>query len=364
MEKVLVAGQTPPPYYGQSISTQRLLDGQYSKLKLYHVRLAFSRDINEVGRFNLYKVTHLFAIILRIIYYRFRHSTPVLYYMPVGNNYVPLYRDIIILILTRWLFKKTVFHFRSAGVSSLYPTLNGLMKILYRRAFFYPELGIRLSKGTPPDGESIYAKRNIIVPNGVEDFYPRYKSKHEKNKVPVILYIGIIMESKGIDTLLETAAILKKENYQFKVRLVGKIVSKTYESRIQNIIDNNNLAGIIELPGARYDDEKWQEVLGADIFLFPSHFETFGLSVLEAMQFKLPVVASNVGGLPDLVVHQKTGFLAEVKNSTDFAEKTTQLLESPKLRENMGQAGRQHYLSSFTVEKYWKNMERALTSLH
>ncbi|MEM9674519.1 MAG: glycosyltransferase [Cyclobacteriaceae bacterium] len=363
MYKVLIVGQTPPPYYGQAISTQRLLEGSYQNLKLYHVRLSFSKDINQVGKFSLYKIIHLFSIIFQIIYHRLRYTIPTLYYMPVGNNYVPLYRDIVILLCTRWLFKSTVFHFRSAGVASLYLTLSKPLKMLYRKAFYYPDLGIRLSEGTPPDGKSVKAKKNIVVPNGLEDFYLKNEVIPIENKVPIILYVGILMESKGIQTLLETAFLLKNENYKFKMRLVGKPASENYLTGIQRYIKDHNLVEIVELPGARYDDKKWQEFLQTDIFLFPSHFETFGLSVLEAMQFKLPIVASDVGGLPDLVIPNKTGFLAEVKNSKDFASKVAYLLESPALREKMGQAGRDRYLHLFTVEKYWENMENALTHI-
>lgn len=272
MQKVLIVGQTPPPYYGQAISTQRLLEGQYRKIKLYHVRLAFSKDIDEVGRFSPRKVVHLLIIIFKIIYHRFRYNIPVLYYMPVGNNYVPLYRDIVILLAIRWLFKLTVFHFRSAGVASLYSTLSSPTQLFYRKAFFYPELGIRLSTGNPPDGESIHAKKNIIVPNGIEDVYPRYQPKSGENTVPVVLYVGILMESKGVQTLLETVLLLKSENYNFKLRLVGKPVSEKYATEIRRYLKDHDLVEIVELPGARYDDKKWQEFLQADIFLFPSHF--------------------------------------------------------------------------------------------
>src|SRR5687768_9815302 len=134
--RILIVGQTPPPYGGQAVMIQELLNGHYPNLQLKHVRMSFSKDMSEVGQFGFYKLWHLFEIILKIYYYSFFKNVSNLYYPPGGYNKAPLYRDITILCATRWLFKKTVFHFHASGTSDYIGNLPKWLTYFYKKAFF------------------------------------------------------------------------------------------------------------------------------------------------------------------------------------------------------------------------------------
>ncbi|NHK31075.1 MAG: N-acetyl-alpha-D-glucosaminyl L-malate synthase BshA [Asgard group archaeon] len=73
-----------------------------------------------------------------------------------------------------------------------------------------------------------------------------------------------------------------------------------------------------------------------DVFMIPSEIESFGLAALEAMSCKIPVIASTAGGLPEVVTHEKTGFLVEPGNVDDLAKYLTILIEDEKLRKQLG----------------------------
>lgn len=361
MKKILVVGQTPPPYHGQAVSTQRLMEGNYRLIRLYLVRMHFSEEINEVGTFKLKKVLHLLQVIIKIYYYKFRYNIGVLYYMPVGAKWIPLIRDIIILLTTRWLFTKTVFHFRSAGVYDLFPRLNLLLKYLYSKAYYYPDLSIKLSAHNPDDDIALHSKQSIVVHNGVEDYYKMSQHLKKESTIPTILFVGVIQESKGVYELLEIARRLHAQGFTFELRLVGKTNSASTERNICQYIQQHSLHDRVKLVGVKVGEDKWQEYVNADIFCFPSHFETFGLVLVEAMQFNLPVVATRIGGIQSVVVDGETGYLAPLKDVTAFAEKIKQLLSDSHLRQKMGQRGRAFFLENFTVDQYWQNMEKALS---
>ncbi len=359
--KILVVGQTPPPFHGQAISTQRFLNGKYEHIELYHVRMIFSREIDKVGKFHLQKVWLLIKLILQIYFMRIKYHIPVLYYMPVGYRYVPLLRDVVILTCTRWLFKKTVFHLRVGGLSALYHQLPGILQFLVHKAYFYPDLSIRLSLSDTLDSHFLQPKKEIVVPNGMEDFYATFeKSTIQKQECPVLLYVGAVMEAKGILTLLEVCFFLKQRNFKFSCKIAGKFASKEFEEKVFAYIHHYQLIQCVQFAGVISGELKWKTYAEADIFCFPSHAETFGLVLLEAMQFKLPIVASDVGGIPSIIQDQQSGFLVPVKDSRAFAEKMALLLTHPNLGKEMGEKGRKTYLEKFTVEHYRNNMEKAL----
>jgi len=89
----------------------------------------------------------------------------------------------------------------------------------------------------------------------------------------------------------------------------------------------------------------------ADIFLLPSENESFGLSALEAMSCEVPVIGTNAGGLPEVVEHGHTGWLAEVGNVAAMAGYGKQLLTDDDLRKKMGQNARQVALEKFHQDK-------------
>jgi hypothetical protein len=141
-----------------------LLELRSERVRLFHVRMAFSEDMESVGKFALRKVWVLFTTILRIWWARFRHNTPVFYYPPSGPNKVPVLRDIILLCSTRWLFRKTIFHFHAGGVSSYAAQLPALLRPLFRYAYGRPALAIRTAPQNPEDGRVLGARRDVVVP--------------------------------------------------------------------------------------------------------------------------------------------------------------------------------------------------------
>lgn len=95
-----------------------------------------------------------------------------------------------------------------------------------------------------------------------------------------------------------------------------------------------------------------EEVLSiADVFIIPSGSETFGLAALEAMACNVPVVASDIGGLPELVIDGETGFLCPEGDLDAFAERTRQIITNDQLQHTMGEAARKRAVEVFANER-------------
>ena len=94
-----------------------------------------------------------------------------------------------------------------------------------------------------------------------------------------------------------------------------------------------------------------EEVLvGADLFLLPSENESFGLAALEAMSCEVPVITTNAGGLPEVVVHGETGYMCDVGDVEGMASAALRLLQDEELRNRMGAAGRRRAVEEFSQD--------------
>lgn len=101
----------------------------------------------------------------------------------------------------------------------------------------------------------------------------------------------------------------------------------------------------------------------ADLFLFPSEYESFGLVVAEAMASEVPVVCTDGGGLPEVMAHGETGYLCEVGNIEEMTARSVEILKNPEKAETMGRAGRRRAMEHFSPEKAVKAYENLYEAL-
>ncbi len=359
MPKILVVGQTPPPYSGQAVMMEKLLDGDYGEIELCHVRMAFSGEMDEIGKFRFKKLIELLRVIKEIIKVRFTEGVEVLCYPPAGENIVPVLRDLAILTLTRHLFRKTVFYFHAGGVAEVYARLPFLLRLLYRIAYMRPDAAIRVSEFAPEDSKKLKARKEYVVYNGIEDQYEPVLQgipKHEAAPV-AILFVGVISEAKGVLTLLQACNLLVQEGKSFCVHIVGKFESKKFERAVRAFVAQHDLDKYVAFPGVLTGCDKYNAYAAADIFCLPSQFETFGLVIVEALSFSLPVVATQVGGVPAVVEDGVCGFLTPPNDAAILADRLRLLMDDAALRNQIGQRGRRRYLEKFTICTFYENMK-------
>ncbi|HLP61218.1 MAG TPA: glycosyltransferase family 4 protein [Candidatus Deferrimicrobium sp.] len=370
MNKILVVGQTPPPFHGQSIMIEQMLKGSYNDVKLYHVRMHFSRGGDDIGRFQPGKMLHLLVIIIKIIFYKFRFNIKVLYYPPAGPNKIPVLRDLIILFFTRFLFRRVIFHFHAGGVSTIYEQLPAILKWMYRKCYFNPDAAVRLSEFNPEDGAFLKAKKEFIVPNGIEDLAPGFKQNNTEIKAGRttcrLLYVGALKETKGLMLLIEACGLLKERGLDFMLQAVGEFESVAFQEAVITKVAQYKLADMVSFPGVLTGDAKLEQYAGADIFCYPTFFEseTFGIVLLEAMQFSLPIVAARWRGVQSVVRDGVTGFLVPILDSAALADKLACLITNPALRMEMSTKSRGIFLQEYTIEKFHENMEKVFLSVN
>lgn len=368
MLQVVAVGQTPPPYGGQAVMITNMLKGSYEDVNITHVRMAFSRKLSEGGRLSLRKVLHVLVVASKIGFARSRTGATVLYYPPAGAGGVAMYRDIAILLATRWMFQKTIFHFHAGGVSEAYDTLSCWLRPFYLRAYLRPDAAIRTSPLAPPDPERFHARREFVVLNGIEESSaPMSKDavSCRRTETPVILFVGLLRESKGVFVLLEACRELKRRGVPFRLQLVGEFQSEATRARVAGCLREGGLQDVVEYCGVLVGEEKHRAYSGAAVLAFPTFFEseTFGLVLIEAMQFSLPVVATRWRGIPAVVEDGFTGFLVPVKDSATLADRLAELLTDEELAKRLGRRGRGVYEQRYTLSRFHRELQNVFDSV-
>jgi glycosyltransferase involved in cell wall biosynthesis len=362
-KQVLVVGQTPPPYGGQAMMIEHLVQSQFERIQVHHIRLAFSSSMDSVGRAELRKVFHLIAVLARAVRIRLQRRIDLLWFSPAGPNAVPVLRDIVLLGLLRRLYPKVVLHFHAAGVSEFLQSQPSVLRRLAQLAYGRPEAGIQTSGLNPPDASYFAARQMTVIANGIPDEALGFLSRARPDDPKVrVLYVGKIEESKGIMILLESVRQLRQRNHEFTLWLIGQFGSTEFERKVRRFCSANELDDVVEFKGQRVGADKWEVFHRTDILCFPSFFESesFGNVALEGMMFQLPVVATRWRGIPDLIDDGENGLLVPVKDPVALASALDVLINDRDLRRRMGAHGRDKYLARFTIEKHLCQMEAFL----
>jgi glycosyltransferase involved in cell wall biosynthesis len=131
--------------------------------------------------------------------------------------------------------------------------------------------------------------------------------------------------------------------------VVGTVADGELRARLHRLTEELKIASHVSFTGFRSDCEALMKHF--DVFCLPSRSEGLSSAILSAMANRLPVVATNVGGIPELVVNGQTGLLVEPDNPPQLAGALSRLLDSRELRRQLGHEGRRRIESHFTLDR-------------
>ena len=175
----------------------------------------------------------------------------------------------------------------------------------------------------------------------------------------VIGYTGRLVRDKGIIELVNAFNQLQSRHHNLKLLLVGMFEERdAIPYDVVNMINTN--PHIINIG---YVDNRripyYYSLM--DIFVFPSHREGFGMSVIEASAMKLPVVVSRITGCVDSIIENKTGLFIG-KGEEEIISAVEMLYKNPELRNSFGKEGRQFVINKFEQNLVWGDIEKMYKS--
>lgn len=197
-----------------------------------------------------------------------------------------------------------------------------------------------------------YSSKLHRVYNGVERRDAR--AARPETQTPRIVSVGSLLAPKGHATLIQACAALRARGCEFRCRIVGEGPDRPI---LERLIRDLGLEGRVELTGALPLEAVYREMDQADIFALlceigpRGYRDGFPTVVLEAMAAELPVVATTISGLPEMVIDGVSGLLVRERDVESAALALERLVESADLRRSMGGAGGARVRASFDIDQ-------------
>jgi glycosyltransferase involved in cell wall biosynthesis len=192
-----------------------------------------------------------------------------------------------------------------------------------------------------------------VIPNGIdlerfnveveEGFRERFVAPDEK----LILFVGRLVWEKGVDVLIDSAPYVLSRFPQAKFIVVGRGDIEGYRERARNL----GVESKFFFTGFLNDETVAKLYKCADICVYPSRYEPFGIVALEAMAVGIPPVTSNAKGFSETVRNGETGIITQAGDPLSLAQGILLLLENSELKKMMGEKARRLALREFRWEK-------------
>jgi D-inositol-3-phosphate glycosyltransferase len=192
-------------------------------------------------------------------------------------------------------------------------------------------------------------EKTEVIPPGVDsDRFspgPRLEARAELglNGDKMVLFVGRLERLKGVDVLLSAMAMME-DPVDARLVIVGGAQNSPERRVLAEHAEQLGITDRVQFHASVDHDELIRYYRAADVCALPSYYESFGLAALEASACGTPVVASEVGGLPEIVRDCRTGYLVKWRAPGPFVNKLEQILQNDAQRETMGQAARQRAL--------------------
>lgn len=205
-----------------------------------------------------------------------------------------------------------------------------------------------------------------VVPCGIDTSYfcPAAQKSQTADATPLIVCVARLVEVKNLPLLLQACALLRKRGAEFRCVIVG---DGPLRENLLRLRADLGVDGLVEMPGAMDQSEVLKYWQRASIGVLTSDNEGMPICLMEAAACAVPVVATRVGGIPELVQDGLTGLLRCQGNANEIADALDLLLRDPELRKRMGMASRlraeQHFSVVRQVDLLEKIWDRALTDV-
>lgn len=265
----------------------------------------------------------------RLVFYCLFEDIAVVHIHGASNS--SFWRKRIFIYTAKFLGKKVVYHIHGGGFMSFSMAHHNAVAKVLRKV----DAVVALSRSWKQFFESEFHCSNVVViPNIISN--PQFIAcsiSFEKVHVEA-LFLGLLDRNKGIFNILE---MINQYQGELRGKFLLHIGGNGKTDEVKRLIAESGIGDIVQFEGWVKGEEKIELLNRSDFYLLPSYNEGLPISILEAMSYRLPIVASPVGGIPEIVEEGVNGFLVQPGDNESLYRAISQLIEKPDQRKAMGE---------------------------
>lgn len=341
--KMLMASSFPQAYETKFLNMQFWTYGTHKKVTIE----------------KLFKmVKYYFIFVVTLVLWRPK------YFLYNSSFYpMPYLKDLLFCSTGIFLGCKAVIHDHGQYVKELDDSLTGFKKDSLRWMLKNMTASIIMGERVRQDYAGLADPSKLLVVSGTVEDSKAIKVDSPKISGQInILYFSHMSRLKGVYTAFEAMAVVLKERPDCTVTFGGPLENEEVRDQLEGL--QKDFPGRVNNAGYVEDMlERTKIFRQADIFIFPTLRDVFGLVLLHAMAEGLPIVASLEGTIPEIVPDGTNALLIEKGDAKTLAQKVLVLANDPVLREKMGRANRRRFEEKYTLEKYGEAMIKAFQQM-
>lgn len=265
---------------------------------------------------------------------------------------VSLVRKGLIVFCARLAGLPVVLHLHAAELVRHYRQGGFLVRELIRLPFRMATCNVVLGntwRDWLENDLKIQSEKIAVVTNGVPVKYvPKPPSAFAKESFCTFLFLGNLQERKGFPDFLQALAKLPKDDPSWRVVAAGGGDIPHYKK----VCEDLNIGGRIRFTGWIGREQTEQLLRETDVLVLPSYEEGLPLVILEALGSGLPVIATPVGAIPEVLEDGRSVLLVPPGDIDTLANRMTKLLQNPLLRQTLSEAGLKAYQEKFTLQRF------------
>jgi glycosyltransferase involved in cell wall biosynthesis len=337
--KILFIGPYPPPYGGMAVNAQNLeqsvLKDRYGIYNLDITGLRTRKNANILQSI-LYQLELVFKLIVILVV-----KNPHIVHIRMASFFY-FYRRSVSIILCKLFGKKIIIHLESGKFKTFFKNSSVFAKCYIKWILQLSDSVIALSQSWKDFLAGLVQHSKIqVIPNGVPiaDFQLFKNKKNEfrfNDEHLLVLFAGSIGERKGVFDILQAIPVVLKECSNITFVFCGPENSASELELFRNTIRDKKIEQYVKYIGVISGQEKVDWFISSDVFILPSYAENLPLAMLEAMAAGLPVIVSDVGAIPEVVVNEENGYILKPGDIKGIAQAILKLARDKDLRSEMG----------------------------